>query len=323
MTPPREAYLCPTQVIPEKIHFVWSGKRFPYPFALAVRSARSVHPDWEIALHVGVEPESPWWPQAKELGTFRQAAPEQTLESVPGIGVRLVDLHRRVPANYPAGKSNLVRLAILHAEGGWYLDCDTLCLRPLSTVAVQGSVVGEEWVWKHDQERVATGLRLGMVPSILAFSTSWAAARSGLVAPTSALERLARRVWGRPELNNAVLACEPGNSWIFRLLELALEQDPAIRFALGPGLVNLGWSSPGTAELPLRTPPEIFYQFPPSQTSRYFRGPTGSLPSQAALLHWCSSNHKDLVEELTPGLVLERADRGPWYRAASALLRSA
>jgi hypothetical protein len=86
--------------------------------------------------------------------------------------------------------------------------------------------------------------------------------------------------------------------------------------------VNLGWSSPGASDLPLRTPPEIFYQFPPSQTCRYFRGPVSELPPQAVLLHWCSSNHRHLVEELTPELVLARAGNGPWYRAASALLRS-
>lgn len=316
----RQTYLCPVAVIPKKIHFVWSGKRFPYPFALAVRSARSIHPDWEVSLHVGVEPESPWWPEAKAAGIFRPSSPEAVLESVPQIGARLVDLHRRVPADYPAGRSNLLRLAILHAEGGWYLDCDTLCLKPLSSVASNGAVVGEEWVWKHDQERVTTGLRVGMVPSILAFSASWVAARSGLVAPNSVGERIARRLWGRPELNNAVLACEPGHSWIRRLLDLALEQDPAIRFSLGPGLVNLGWMSPGSSELPLRAAPEVFYQFPPSQTSRYFRGPVRDLPPQAVLLHWCSSNHRKLVEELTPKLVRERARRGPWYRAASALL---
>lgn len=307
-------------MIPEKIHFVWSGKSFPFAFALAILSAREQHPGWEIVLHVGEEPESPWWDRVKGLGTLRHEDPEAILAAVPDFGRDLVDLHRRVPADYPAGKSNLVRLAILLSEGGWYLDTDTICLRPLSDVSVHGSVVGEEWVWDHDQERVVSGYRLRMTPSLIAFCLSWAAAKTGIASSNGLVERTLRRLWGKLELNNAILACEPGDSWIQRLLELALEQNPTIRFALGPGLVNLGWECPGDAALPLRTPPEVFYQFPPSQTTRYFRGSQDDIPANAAILHWCSSNHKDLVRELTPELVERRADSGPWFRAAKRCL---
>ncbi|MBK8801825.1 MAG: hypothetical protein IPN71_07165 [Fibrobacteres bacterium] len=305
-------------VIPHKIHFVWSGKRFPLPFALAIRSARRFHPEWDIQLHIGTRPESRWWDDVSGLGTLREMDPVALLESVPEIGARLVDLHRAVPGAYPAGRSNLERLAILHAEGGWYLDCDTLCLAPLDTVATEGEVVGEEWVWRHDQERVTSGFNPIMIPSISAFSVSWALARAGLPA-TSRLESALRSVWGRLELNNAVLACPPGGAWIRQLLTLALTQDPAIRFSLGPGLVNLGWFEPGDAPRPRRMGPEVFYQFPPSQTSRYFQA--GSvLPENAAVLHWCSSNHRKMVGTITPEIVRKRAEHGPWYQAAAKLL---
>lgn len=304
--------------IPRNIHFVWSGKKFPFPFALAVRSARAVHPDWNIRLHVGEEPSTRWWEEIRPLGELVRQDPEAILETVPEYGTRLVDLHRAVPADYPAGRSNLVRLAILFSEGGWYLDCDTLCLRPLDSVASEGAVVGEEWVWRHDQERVATGFRAGMVPSVLAFAASWVGARVGSD-PAGAVETWLRGLWGRLELNNAVIACEPGDPWIGRLLELALGQDPSIRFALGPALVNLGWESPGTAKRPLRTPASVFYQFPPSQTSRYFRG-GAPIPFDAALLHWCSSNHRELVAAMTPESVCRDRDRGPWFREAAKLL---
>lgn len=305
-------------VIPHKIHFVWSGKRFPLPFALAIRSARQVHPDWDIQLHIGTHPESRWWDEVSGLGTIRDMDPEGLLESVPGIGARLVDLHRAVPASYPAGRSNLERLAILQLEGGWYLDCDTLCLAPLDTVATQGEVVGEEWVWRHDQLRVTSGLSPVMIPSISAFSISYVLARLGLPA-TSRLESGLRSVWGRLELNNAVLASPPNGPWIRQLLSLALTQDPAIRFSLGPGLVNLGWEQPGDAPKPRRMGAEAFYQFPPSQTSRYFQRDT-VLPENAAVLHWCSSNHRKMVGTITPEIVRERAAMGPWYRLAARVL---
>jgi len=306
-------------LIPKTIHFLWSGKTFPYPFYLAVLSARKIHPDWDILLHSSQEPQSPWWNRALEIAQVRRESPESWLESVPDIGPRLVDLYNRVPLDYPAGKSNMIRLAVLLREGGWYLDCDTLCIRPLSEVATTGAVVGEELVWAHDEERVTTGFRLGMLPSVAAFSASWLGARAGL-SPTNPVERALRGLWSRPELNNAVLAAEPGNAWIARLLELALEQDPAVRFALGPGLVNLGWRRPGTAALPLRAPTNAFYQFPPSQTSRYFQGALKDLPAGAAVLHWCSSNHRKLVAAMTPEAVKANAGRGPWFEAASRLV---
>ncbi|HNY29868.1 MAG TPA: glycosyltransferase [Fibrobacteria bacterium] len=305
-------------MIPHKIHFVWSGKRFPLPFALAIRSARRVHPDWDIQLHIGTMPESPWWDEVRDLGTVRPLVPEALLESVQGIGTQLVDLHRAVPSDYPAGRSNLERLAILQAEGGWYLDCDTLCLSPLDAVATDGEVVGEEWVWRHDQQRVTSGFHPVMIPSISAFSISWALARCG-VPSTSRLEAALRKAWGRLELNNAVLASPPDGPWIRRLLELALTQDPAVRFALGPGLVNLGWERPGNVSRPRRMGPQAFYQFPPSQTSRYFQHDS-PLPAGAVVLHWCSSNHRKMVQELTPQLVRDRAGWGPWYREAARFL---
>jgi hypothetical protein len=307
-------------VIPNKIHFVWSGKSFPFPFALAVKSAVKRHPDWQVVLHVGEEPVgNPNWDSILPLVEIRRRDPEAVLLEVPELGQKLVDLHRAVPASYPAGRSNLVRLAILATEGGWYLDFDTLCARRLDSVATTGAVIGEEWVWRHDQERVTNGFAIKMVPSVVAFAASWLAARTNLLRPHGRVEALLRRVWGRRELNNAVIGAQPGHSWILRLMELACGQDPSVRFALGPALVNLGWKEPGTSELPLRASADIFYQFPPSQTSRYFRSPVGDLPDTAVVLHWCSSNHRELVRELGPQLVRERRAKGPWFREAADL----
>jgi len=307
-------------VIPNKIHFVWSGKSFPYPFALAVKSAVKRHPDWKVVLHVGDEPVgNPNWESILPLVEIRRRDPEAVLMEVPEIGQKLVDLHRAVPANYPAGRSNLVRLAILASEGGWYLDFDTLCAARLDSVAATGAVIGEEWVWRYDQERVSSGFALKMVPSVVAFAISWMGARTNLLRPHGWTESVLRRVWGRKELNNAVIGAEPGHSWILRLLELACGQDPSVRFALGPALVNLGWNRPGSAELPLRTGTEVFYQFPPSQTSRYFRSPVRDLPDRAVVLHWCSSNHRELVRSLDAVALRERRNQGPWFREAADL----
>jgi hypothetical protein len=307
-------------VIPNKIHFVWSGKGFPFAFSLAVRSAVARHPDWTVVLHVGEEPKgNPHWDAILPLVEVRRADPEAVLMQVPDLGQKLVELHRAVPSSYPAGRSNLVRLAVLASEGGWYLDFDTLCAARLDSVATQGAVIGEEWVWRYDQERVSKGFSIKMVPSVVAFAASWLGARTNLLRPDGMTESVLRRIWGRKELNNAVIAAEAGHSWIMRLLELACVQDPKVRFALGPALVNLGWTDSGTSQRPLRVPPEGFYQFPPSQTSRYFRSPRRDLPDGAIVLHWCSSNHRELVKKLDPARVHADGDRGPWFREAVEL----
>lgn len=308
-------------MIPNKIHFVWSGKGFPYPFALAVKSAAARHPDWQVILHVGEEPVgNPHWDSILPIAQARREDPESILARVPEYGQRLVALHRAVPASYPAGRSNLVRLAILASEGGWYLDFDTLCAARLDSVATSGAAIGEEWVWRHDQERVSKGFSAKMIPSVVAFALSWIGGRTGLLRPDGAVESFLRRAWGRKELNNAVIGAEPGHPWIRRLLELACDQDPSVRFALGPALVNLGWADSGDSKLPYRAPTATFYQFPPSQTSRYFRSPAKDLPEGAVVLHWCSSNHRDLVRGMGPDLVQRCADRGPWFREASKLV---
>lgn len=307
-------------VIPRNIHFVWSGPRFPSAFALAVHSAAARHPGWKVVVHVGEEPAGiPAWESLRGVAEIRRIDARELLAAIPGVGSRLVELHAAIAPHYHAGRSNLVRLAILVREGGWYLDFDTLTIGSLEALSeANQAVVGEEWVWNHDEERVRSGYRLGMVPSSLAFGLSWLLSRAGLSADSS-LEGFLRTTWGRLELNNAVLACQSGDPWFTRLLELATRQDPAVRFALGPALVNLGWREPGGAPLPLRLPPSVFYQFPPSQTNRYFGGGAGTLPADALILHWCSSNHRDILADLGKDWVARHAATSPWARCALPL----
>lgn len=308
-------------VIPNTIHFVWSGRKFPSVFALAVRSAAVANPGWKVVVHVDDEPVGvPEWEALRAIAEIRLERPEEILAAVPEHGSRLVELHRNIAPQYHAGRSNLVRLAILVREGGWYLDFDALVIGGFDALSLaERAVVGEEWVWKDDEARVANGFSASMIPSAVAFGLSWALARIGL-SDRNPLESALRRLWGRLELNNAVLACEPGHPWFTRLLELACSQDPSIRFALGPALVNRAWREPGDAELPRRMGPEAFYQFPPSQTCRYFR--RGSLPPGALVLHWCSSNHKDILPRMDRDWIAAHAGCSPWAAHALPILET-
>jgi hypothetical protein len=106
------------------------------------------------------------------------------------------------------------------------------------------------------------------------------------------------RLWSERKLNNAVLGSAPGNAFFGKAISLVPDTNPAIRYALGPILMNRTWRTEAAAHM-RRLSSEHFYSIPPSQTYRFFYGPARPLPADAYSLHWCSSNHKDLAAGLT------------------------
>lgn len=300
--------------IPRQLHFLWDGQGFQPPYAVAVTTARRLHPDWDIVLHSGDAPRNnPAWDALASVARVQELTPEIAAEGLPIPAKDFLDLYGRV--NYPAGRSNLLRLSVLWKLGGVYLDLDTACNAPFDDLLESGAFVGEEVVWKHDNERVERGFRPKMVVSSSAFGISWAAARAGLWRSDSLPERLLRKVWGNPELNNAVIGARPGHPWVTLLIEMALEADPTVRFALGPALFNRAWvrGLETGVEMPVRHAPAVFYQFPPSQTVRFFGACSrDTLPDGARILHWCSSNHRKDLPNLTAQWACANRDRSLW-----------
>jgi len=306
--------------IPRRLHFLWDGQGFQPPYAAAVTSAHWHHPDWEIVLHSGDAPRgNSWWDSLATMARTEVLTPEIAAQDLPIPAASFLDLYGRV--NYPAGRSNLLRLSVLWKSGGVYLDLDTACAAPLDDLLDQGAFVGEEVVWKHDNERVERGFQPKMVLSSTAFGISWLAARLGLWCSSSLPETWLRRLWGSLELNNAVIGARAGHPWVKLLLEMALEADPTVRFALGPALFNRAWARAVATgvELPVRHAPAVFYQFPPSQTVRFFGACRREvLPPQARVLHWCSSNHRKDLPRLTPDWAKANADRSLWAKESAS-----
>jgi Glycosyltransferase sugar-binding region containing DXD motif len=302
--------------IPRRLHFLWDGQGFQPPYAAAVTSARRHHPDWEIILHSGDAPRNnAWWDSLASISRTEILTPEIAAQDLPIAAADFLELYRRV--NYPAGRSNLLRLSVLWKSGGVYLDLDTACVAPLDDLLDQGAFVGEEVVWKHDNERVERGFLPRMVATFSAFVISWLAARAGLWRSSSLPEALLRKVWGSRELNNAVIGARAGHPWVRLLLEMALEADPTVRFALGPALFNRAWARgvEQGVEMPERHAPEVFYQFPPSQTVRFFGACCREeLPLGARVLHWCSSNHRKDLPLLTPEWANRHSKCSLWAR---------
>lgn len=282
-------------------------------------TARRLHPDWDIVLHSGDMPRNnPDWDGLASLARTAELTPEIAAQDLPISAQAFLDLYARV--NYPAGRSNLLRLAVLWKQGGVYLDLDTACAAPFDDLLETGAFVGEEIVWKHDNERVERGFLPKMVVSSSAFGISWAAARLGLWRNDALPERLLRKVWGAPELNNAIIGARPHHPWVKLLIEMALEADPTVRFALGPALFNRAWvrGLERGVEIPVRHAPEVFYQFPPSQTVRFFGACSrDTLPPQARILHWCSSNHRKDLPHMTAQWAAERKDTALWAKVVA------
>lgn len=85
---------------------------------LAVVSAASVNPGYEIVVHYGYEPgNNEWWERCRKIS------------KVSKIGFIPLDFHG-TPIKQYAHKTDWIRLDILSAEGGIYLDMDTVCISP-------------------------------------------------------------------------------------------------------------------------------------------------------------------------------------------------
>lgn len=122
--------------IPRRIHFIFGlapdfgGKPFSYTHYLCVRSAKAVNPDCEIVFHVAHEPSGEWWDAIR---------PDVALDKVEPPSAIFGHTLRHF-----AHQADALRLEILRAEGGIYLDIDVFCVRPFSPLLDRSMIMGTE-----------------------------------------------------------------------------------------------------------------------------------------------------------------------------------
>jgi hypothetical protein len=292
-------------LIPHHFHLIWIGRRFPFVNRLAVASLRQSNPGARITIHYEDPPDNEDWKSLAKDTELRPLDLPALLASLPASLSAVVPVLQGISSGYPAGRSNILRYLILYKEGGVYLDFDTLTVKDYRPLLSHPGFIGEEVVFRSDDDRVAGKLKPEIVPFGILFGLSyylsyWNCRLLGDSSAVNGLDRLFRKGWSAKKLNNAVLGCEPGNAFFGRALDLVPETDPRIRYALGPILMNRAWDEGGAArEAIRRLGTEAFYLIPPSQTYRFFFGPAPELPAETYTLHWCSSNHKDLAAGLT------------------------
>jgi len=111
-------------VIPRRIVQFWDSSEPPDDIKALMRSWKDFHPDFECRL-------------------FDDRAARAYLRAHCPIEVRSAYEHAR----YPSAKADLIRLAYLHAEGGFYADADDRCNAPLMRIVPSDAalVLHQDW----------------------------------------------------------------------------------------------------------------------------------------------------------------------------------
>lgn len=122
-------------ITPKKIHFVYIIEGDKEPFLslrdyLAIKSARVINVGYEICFHANVPFKGEFWNKLSGEVTFCQ--------------IEEVDLDRLSHVTRVEHKSDILRLWIIYAYGGIYLDLDTVCVKPFDDLLSDKPVMGRE-----------------------------------------------------------------------------------------------------------------------------------------------------------------------------------
>jgi len=279
--------------IPRIAHFIWSGERLPWVYALAVRAALARGGFERVILHHSENLASDGELRAlrSRPGFVPRAIDERAILAATGpYAARLREIFAVLSA--PSARANVLRAALLYAEGGVYLDTDAITLTSLRDLCERGGAF--------------VGLEHVAFPASVMQSRRperWAAAllRTGV---RDLLRRLpeGHRTFQRVShlyplaVNNAVLASAPRHAFISDLLAQMVALPPSrwrVRFALGTHLLQQVVASYRGAGLHVERP-ELFYPLGPEISEHWFRVRRASelasvLTPRTRVVHWYAS----------------------------------
>jgi hypothetical protein len=285
--------------------FVWFGRVLPAFARIAITSALRHNPDARVSLFHGDPVSDSGWLARETRLDLRPVSIEALLEAVAQVPAsesgaapldtqRLEQLWNALSA--PAARSNLVRLLALYAEGGVYLDTDTITLRCLRPLLDRSAFCGTEHIlWPKHKFRPSHPHFWLCGPALMALRYMLAHVPYGF--------RLQRRLlpWYDVAVNNAVLGFAKGHVLLERALRRATQLDPrqwTKRFRLGTHLLQETLGSrdrPPGASIDLLSPGH-FYPLGPVTSLHYLRRYADApalarelVGEQAYVVHWYAS----------------------------------
>jgi len=306
--------------IPPVAHFVWLGQDFPWAYGLALRSAASRGGFERVVLHCTDDLTGSAGlalALADERVEPRRLDPRAALWWVSPRGGELVELYSRLSA--PAARSNMLRLAVLAAEGGVYLDTDTITVASFAPLLGAGAFCGLERI------ALPASIRRSRAPLPWLGAAARLTVRDLLRRAPGGWRWFARLAGRYPAAaNNAVLGARPGHPLISSMIEqmVDLPRDRQLaRFALGTGLLQDAVAGYRGGDLVLH-PPQRFYPLPPEISEHWFR--LGDRPDLEAVLgrsavcvHWYASvRTRRVVPRIDAGYVRANAGRQLWSALA-------
>lgn len=280
-------------LIPNVAHFIWYGSALPWLHAMSIVTAARAGGFDRVVLHH--EPGLSAELLARLQGQPRFEARLIEPDRVFATHARSAELHALYARlTQPAARANLMRAAILYAEGGVYLDMDVVTLRSFEPLLRAGMFCGAE--------PVAFPGTLIERPSLGGYARAYA---------LNAVRDLLRRYALGPRLyprvahlftlaaNNAIVGARPGHPALARLLDGMLDlpaRKQLRRYALGTHLLQRVVRTASAQELVLH-PQAAFYPLGPELSEHWFRIQRGAervqlsdvIKPETYAVHWYAS----------------------------------
>lgn len=273
-------------------HFIWFGKHFPWVNELALHSAAYQGQFEKVVLHYDGQLNEAILRRLERIRGFvaRPIEPE-VLFGATEHSADLIKIFSELAK--PNAQANMVRAAVLYAEGGVYLDMDTVTLRAFAPHLQASAFCGEEYVaWPAEVKKSSDVLRNGHALFLDAVRMVCASVPTGWKW-FRAIESYYPRA-----VNNAVLGAEARHPFIRRLIQAMVRIEPERRkvpFALGTHLLQTelaAWDH-HESEVTVHAP-EVFYPLGPVISHHWFRRASAQdleqvVSPRTTLVHWYAS----------------------------------
>lgn len=317
-------------MIPDRIHFFWIGRSFPFTHYLALRSVSETTRPAEIRLYLSDD--------LSGLAYFEQAVRDvpslrvtrlddrSLWEGLDGIDIDALQAAWRFleDNHYYAALSDILRYLVLYRDGGVYLDLDTITLKSLRPLLKETGFCGRERILiPHRLYRQRKRLHhFRTVPLDIARLICSKADRG-----VGWFSRIAHLY--PTAINGAVLGLEQGHRLALEALRrvpILVPELPKRRTIIGPDLLQQlidEESFPGITVHPSR----YFYPLGPYMAAHFFRIRKEIEPLRKSVIHhdthivhWYNDNLRQLARPPDPQGISELANRQLFSRLALPFL---